>query len=206
MIEIRFSMPDLLDIMRKRKREIDLAMAAAMQANRGMLFDSEGKYNGRPGWAPLAFRSGMILSKRGVLRKSIAPPGATGQAGADGIVEFSGDTVTIGTRLGYARMMNDGTVKMPGGVLRPVKAKALKIPVDFKQIAERETREGGQYKTATLTKDVKKRFGKKGSGNFIFRKSVRIPARPFDDWNTMDEDELNLVLAEKIAQVLNGER
>lgn len=175
MIEIKFQMPDLYGELMKRKPEIDLAMAAAMQANRGMLFDSEGKYNGREGWAPLKWRSGMILSKRGVLRKSIAPPGMTGRAGNDGIVEFNNETVTIGTRLGYARMMNDGTVKMPGGVLRPVKAKALKIPAP------------GNKK-----------------GKFIFRKSVKIPARPFDDWTQQDEDELLLVLTEKVAQVLNG--
>lgn len=175
MIEIKFQMPDLYAELKKRKREIDLAMAAAMQANRGMLFDTEGKYNGRPGWAPLKWRVGMILSKRGTLRKSLSPPNPMGKAGNDGIVEFAEETVTIGTRLGYARMMNDGTVKMPGGVLRPVKAKALKIPAPF---------------------------GKKGK--FIFRKSVKIPARPFDDWTDQDEDELLLVLTEKIAQVLNG--
>ncbi len=129
MIKIDLQFPDLHKMLIEYEQEINVFIAAIMQTNRGMVFDSEGKHNGRPGWAPLKFRNGQILSKSGTLRKSIAPMSANGKAGQNGIVRISGDTITIGTSLYYARMMNNGTAGLPGGVLRPKEKKALKIPV-----------------------------------------------------------------------------
>lgn len=190
-VAIDFEMPDLEEKLRQAEHEIHVFVAAQAQFNRGMLFDQEGGYNGHEKWAPLQFRTGQILSKRGTLRKSIAPMAADGRAGPDGIVRFSGDVVTIGTRLIYARMMNDGTTKLPGGVLRPRNAKALKIPLPPGK---------------TSTEGAKSlRSGAKGKGDdkFIFRKSVKIPARPFDEWNTEDEEEMSAALANKLAEILN---
>ena len=94
----------------------------------------------------------------------------------------------------YARMMNDGTTKLPGGVLRPRTAKALKIPLPSGKGAT----EGAKSlrKGATTIEDG----GKKEK--YIFRKSVKIPARPFDDWTIEDEQEMQAALATKIAEVL----
>ena len=128
MIKIELAFPDMHKMLEAHRQEIDLFIAAIMQTNRGLLFDTEGKHNGRPGWAPLKYRSGQILSKRGTLRKSMAPYEAKGTAGPDGVVRVSGDTITIGTTLFYAKMMNHGTTGLPGGVLRPKTKKALKIP------------------------------------------------------------------------------
>lgn len=175
MIKIEWKMDDLLEKIQQNRRELDLVIAASLQTNRGMLFAKEGAYNGHPGWAPLKFRNGMILSDRGTLRKSLAPQPATGMAGPDGIVQFQGDMVTIGTRLAYAAMMNWGTTNLPGGVLRPVKAKALKIPVP---------------------KSI-------DPAGFIFRKSVRIPARRFDELNDQDQAELREVVTQKVLEILN---
>lgn len=170
-VDIEFKFPDLEARLKRAEGEINLFLAAAVQTNRGMLFDSEGKYNGRPGWAPLKMRKGQILSDRGVLRKSIAPYSADGKPGPDGIVVIQPDAIIVGTKLLYAAMMNYGTAGLPGGVLRPKYAKALKIPV--------------------------------GRGKFIFRKSVRIPARPFNDWNQEDQNEVSEALTNKAAEVLN---
>lgn len=169
-VEINFEFPDLGAKLQRKVKEIYVFLAAQMQTNRGFLFDQEGAYNGHQKWAPLKFRRGQILSDRGTLRKSIAPVPARGAPGTDGIVEFAPETVTIGTKLFYAAMMNWGTTKLSGGVLKPVKAKALKIPTD------------------------------KGP---IFRKSVRIPERRFDDWNDQDQREIEEAYVNKIAAVLN---
>lgn len=126
-VEFSIEMTDVVAIFHRERRRILTNVAATMQTNRAMLFDQEGGYNGHERWAPLRLRSGMALSNRGNLRKSIAPRGAVGVPGPGGIVEFVGDTVTIGTKLAYAAMMNWGTTGLPGGVLRPVRAKALRF-------------------------------------------------------------------------------
>jgi phage gpG-like protein len=201
--EIKFKFPDWRRKIQAHWDDIHLFIAAQMQYNRAMLFDKEGAYNGHDGWAPLKFRVGQILSKRGTLRKSIAPRmtepalGAKAQPGPNGIVRVAGNEVTIGTSLIYAWMMNSGTKDLPGGVLRPVRAKALKIPLPGgKQATEaaKELRKTGK----TLPKKVGK-----GTERVIFRKWVKIPARPFDDWTSEDEDELRTALRNKLAKVLN---
>jgi phage gpG-like protein len=175
MIDIKFEFPDLKRKVQVARREIELVIAATLQTNRGMLFDNEGAYNGHQRWAPLVFRSGQILSKRGTLRKSIAPSGAVGVAGPGGIVEIMPDIISVGTSLAYAAMMNFGTTRLPGGVLKPVRAKALKIPVPL-----------------SVSKE-----------GFIFRKSVKIPERRFDILNDIDKAEIEETLNAKIAEVLN---
>lgn len=186
MINIDFKFPDWRGKLERHAAELNLFIAAQIQFNRGMMFDKEGAWNGHPKWEGLKFRRGQILSKRGTLRKSIAPYNPKGQAGPDGIVRFAGDVITVGTKLLYARMMNDGTKNLPGGVLRPVRAKALKIPIP-----------SGKFAT-----DAAKGL-RKSEGAFIFRKSVKIPPRPFDQWNNQDQEELNNALRAKLMQILN---
>lgn len=193
MVKIEFQFPNLKEKLLSHRRDIELVIAASMQTNRGELFDKEGAHNGHPGWAPLAFRSVMILSKRGTLRKSIGPQNAMGQPGPGGIVEIQENMVTIGTKLAYARLMNDGTTKLPGGVLRPVNAKALKIPIPEGKAAN-ETAKGIRKANRAKGKDP----------GFIFRKSVRIPARPFDQLNAKDAEEIEATVSAKIMEILNG--
>jgi phage gpG-like protein len=170
--EIEFKFPDWATKLKAAEDEIALTLAASIQTNRGLIFDHEGAYNGHKKWAPLKFRDGQILSNRGKLRKSMAPTPSRGQPGPGGIVEKNWPVISVSTTLLYARMMNNGTVGLPGGVLRPVKAKALRIPT--------------------------------GKTGFIFRKSVRIPGRPFDEVNDADVQEFEEVLRNKIEQILNG--
>lgn len=233
MIEIDFKFPDWSEKIKSHEKELNLFVAAQVQFNRGMLFDNEGAWNGRSRWQDLSFRRGQILSKRGTLRKSIAPFNPKGQPGPDGIVRFAGDVITVGTKLLYARMMNDGTTKMPGGVLRPVRAKALKIPIPQGKSAgegakdiqalhhkakisklHKELRvlaDGRMTKTKAEKRDKiyerivnhSRKMGEgKGPVKFIFRKSVKIPARPFDDWNQVDQQELDQALLNKVVEIL----
>ena len=199
-VDIKFEWPDLAGVLEQHRHELDLFMAATIQTNRGMLFDSEGSHNGRPGWAPLKLRSGQILSDRGVLRKSIAPYNASGSPGPDGVVTIKPDAITVGTNLLYARLMNDGTEKMPGGVLRPVHAKALKIPLPSGKSA---TPTAKRLRKNAKTLSYKVAEGTYRRAKFIFRKFVRIPARPFDDWNEQDQEEMNEALVGKITELLN---
>lgn len=173
MIKIDFKLPNFSKRLRDMKDEISLVLAATMQTNRAMMFDKDGADNGKPPWAPLTWRKGRPLQKTGTLRKSMAPPQRDGLSpglGRDGLLRIAGNRVTIGTALGYARMMNDGTTKMPGGVLKPVTAMALRFPAP----------EGSKEK-------------------FMFRKSVRIPARPMDTVTEQDKKEWADTLSDFIA-------
>lgn len=200
MLDIDFKFPDWAGKLRKKQSELQLFLAAQIQTNRGELFDSEGSHNGHKRWQDLKFRNGMILSSRGTLRKSIAPYNPKGRPGPDGIVRFAGDMVIVGTKLLYARMMNDGTTKMPGGVLRPVRAKALKIPLPSGKSATPLAKK--LRKTAT-TLTHPKPGGGVTKERVIFRKFVRIPARPYDQWNNQDQREVDIALKNKIVEVLN---
>ncbi len=232
MIGIEFKFPDWAAKLTAAENEINLFIAAQMQFNRGQIFDKEGAYNGRARWKDLVFREGQILSKRGTLRKSIGPFNPKGIPGPDGIVRFQGDSITIGTKVAYARMMNDGTAKLPGGVLRGKNSprKVLKIPIpqgynandnarnlqraamskkidelEDKRSRARTPKSKEKYYQQILRAKRKMGLGE-GPVKFIFRKSVRIPARPFDDWTQEDATELNEALKAKITQVLNRRR
>lgn len=173
MIKLEIKVPNLAQLFKDNQRNIMMALAAAMQTNRAMMFDKDGADNGKPKWAPLVLRSGRPLQKTGTLRKSFAPQndGIRPGAGQDSVLIFSGKRVKIGTKLFYAGMMNDGTTKMPGGVLRPVHAKALKIPL--------------------------------GNGKFMFRKSVKIPARNMNTVTEQDRQEWAETMSNVIADLLN---
>jgi hypothetical protein len=242
LVGIQFKFPAWEKKLKRHMVEIDLFIAAQMQTNRGMLFDREGAYNGHEPWAPLKFRSGQVLSMRGNLRRSLSPTSASGRPGPGGLVRMSGDLITIGSTLAYARMMNDGTAKMPGGVLRAKNAKALRIPVEKgfreeqkvrkslleedlsneestrrkasleRRIGQIESLEGElksnrkrELKRLKAELDGKAKPRKQSSSDgFIFRKSVKIPGRPFDRWNDADQAEFEAALTQKIIEVLNG--
>jgi phage gpG-like protein len=148
-VDIEFKFPDWAGKLKRHADALNRLQAAVIQTNRGMIFDSEGSYNGRPAWAPLKFRSGQVLSRRGTLRKSIAPRNSRGVAGQDGIVRFEADAIVVGTRLAYARMMNNGSVGLPGGVLRAKNAKALRIPIPSGEDANDNARD---VRAAPITK------------------------------------------------------
>lgn len=274
-MSITLSFPDLGGRVRRDLRDILLFMAAQMQMNRGMLFDREGAFNSHEKWAPLRFRQGQILKNRGNLAKSMGPRGVGAgfdlnakPGAADGsIVRMRGDLVQIGTSLTPARLMNDGTVKLPGGKLVAKNAKALRIPIpDGRQFdfLSKDIDRGGSFgglkksnrdmrkkmlgwedlrQQATPTvgaqrKDARARIAElraeksaltgtrarrrkdlqiarhgrklkslenfKASDRFIFRKWVKIPARPFDNWTQQDAADFGDALGRKLAAVLKG--
>lgn len=182
MIKIQFSVEDLAAKFKGMQDEIMLVLAASMQTNRAMMFDKDGADNDKPQWAPIKFRDGRPLQNRGDLRRSMAPgnDGLRPGFGKDGILRMEGNRATIGTKLLYAETMNDGTAKMPGGVLRPVHAKALRFPA-------------GTQAGAKGVKD-----------GFMFRKWVKIPARPMDIITPADEREWAETVANFIGSRLSG--
>lgn len=227
LVSFELKFPDLAQKLKKHEKDIELFIAAQMQFNRGMMFDQEGAYNGHDRWAELKFRDGQILSRRGTLRKSIAPKAAQGKPGPGGIVKFGSGLVTIGSSLKYAALMNWGTTKLPGGVLVPKNAKALKIPVpqgnkagvaakaiqdaaldkQIRKIYDKIARTKSQKTFDKLILRLNVLESKKGEGKgpvkFIFRKSVRIPERRYDQWNSEDQKELSIAVRNKIVKVLN---
>lgn len=188
MITATFTFPDLLEKVRANEKRIGEEVIVAMQTNRGMLFDAEGNYNGHEAWAKPRLREGQALANRGVLKKSLAPGTDSGNAGPGGIATIDGQKVTIGTDVAYAAMMNFGTTRMPDGIMRPVRAKALRIPLP-----------SGKKATAGA-----KKLRKTSDEGFIYRKWVRIPERRFDTITQADRDEFDAAFAAAIAEVLRG--
>jgi phage gpG-like protein len=176
MIKIDFKVPNLAKKFKEMQPEVVLLLAATMQTNRAMMFDKDGADNGKKAWEPInpLFRVGRPLQDSGDLRKSMGPvnDGVKPNLGPGGILEMHGDEVKIGTTLAYAGVMNDGTTKMPDGVIKVKNAMALKIP--------------------------------KADGTFMFRHSVKIPARRMDEITQEDKEEWSETLANFVAERLNG--
>jgi phage gpG-like protein len=125
-LEIKFKFPKLEEKIKKNRTRIEQAIAASMQTNRSLLFDSSGEYNGHKKWDKPKLRSGKPLMKTGTLKKSIGP-GNTGEKpkqGPNGIVQYTNGIVKIGTKLKYAAIQNYG------GLVKAKKAGALKIPTE----------------------------------------------------------------------------
>lgn len=191
-VQVRLTVPKLDRKLARAKQHLDAVVLATLQTNRGMIFRREGAYNGRSKWAPLQLRSGQILARRGNLKRSLSPPNATGRPGPGGIARRRGNVLEVGTTLAYAAMMNWGTTGLPGGVLRPRRAKALAIPLP-----------GGKM-ASPAAKDLRGSATRIGSQRVIFRAFVRIPARRFDDLTRQDGKEIAAALRGAVAMVLRG--
>jgi len=201
MISIIMEFPDLAEKLTKAQGEITREIVVAIQTNRGLLFDNEGNYNGHDAWDALSLRSGQILAQRGVLKKSIAPMNGTGQPGPGGYVNMDGaGTVRVGTNVAYAAMMNFGTTNMPGGVLRPTHAKALRIPLPKGKAASDKA---DDIKVGQRRAKIKKgkKLGRKDE-YYIFAKWVKIPARRFDTITSQDQAEFVEAITTAIAEAL----
>jgi phage gpG-like protein len=240
-VDITLKFPDWAERVKGSIADINRFIASQVQTNIGMRFDNEGSYNGHQRWDPLILRSGQILSDRGSLRKSIAPKKSDGNPGPEGFVDFAADTITVGTKLKYAALMNYGTVGLPGGKLVPKNAKALKIPLPTgksaspatisimtsktqKQLSEinkkiteirnkaSKSKKSDPVKVEARISKLKQKYAKihanlikarpTSRSKFMFLKSVRIPARRFDQWNETDQRELNEALGNFIVRML----
>ncbi len=197
-VALTLNFPDLAGKMQAAADKVRQELVVAMQTNRGMLFDSEGAYNGHAPWKGLLLRAGQILANRGVLKKSLAPGNTNGQAGDGGYVRADAQVVTIGTDVAYASLMNWGTTRMPGGVMRPTNAKALRIPLPEGKKATETAKEIGKGRK----RSTDARTGK--DQKYMFVKSVKIPARRFDDITPQDAREFRDALEAALAEALNG--
>jgi phage gpG-like protein len=174
LVKIKWELKLFERIKGNEKKALMDFIAANLQTNRAMIFDHEGAYNGRTKWKGLVFRKGMILSKSGDLRRSIAPRnnGVVPVKSANTILEFSGSKISIGSKLKYANLQDKG------GKVEAKNAKALKIPVGMTKVPGR-VRIGGKW--------------------YIFRKRVNIPSRPFTDWTPQDDTEIKRAITNFLA-------
>lgn len=181
-VTIKWDFPDLKGRLDDALPRLGKLLASVLQTQRGMIFDSEGKHNGRQGWKPLKHRQGQILSLTGTLRKSVGPTGIPGQAGEGGYVQIKGtladQEVFLGTQIKYAAIHNfGGTIHHPGtdkgfGPKRYVR------------------RAGGGYR--------------KIGGVRIPPHAIKIPKRPFMDLTELDRLEVQMTLKRAIVRILNG--
>jgi len=121
--EIELDFPLFKNVAVQIQSELPGLIAATLQTQRAMIFDSEGNYNGRPGWEPLKCRDGQPLKDRGTLSQSIGPAndGITPGRATGSIVRLAMGMVTIGTNIAYAEVQDQGAI------IVPVKAKALRF-------------------------------------------------------------------------------
>jgi phage gpG-like protein len=121
--EIELDFPQFKNVAVQIQSELPGLIAATLQTQRAMIFDSSGTYNGRPGWDPLKCRDGQPLKDRGTLSQSIGPAndGITPGRATGSIVQLAMGMVTIGTNIAYAEVHDQGKV------IVPVKAKALRF-------------------------------------------------------------------------------
>lgn len=214
LVGIQTKFPPWLLAIRQRESDIYLLIAATLQTNRGMMFDTDNA--GRTPWAPLKLRDGQPLSKTGALRQSFAPrnDGVRPGYGEGTIVRIGDGVVTVGTTLAYAPIHNTG------GVIRPVKSKFLWIPLpDGKAMSANAPTE----ETKALRKQAPRKRKDSGwiwkkvpdgpllvrapSGRvFLLAKQVTIPKRPMDEWVAADQKELEQTVLSKLEEILNAAR
>ena len=202
MISILFKFPKLAAKLLANRWTVDREIIVAVQTNRGQMFTHGGNMNGHKGWASLLLRSGQPLMNRRTLAKSIGPNGNSGKAGDGGFVKRPGVTkvgdIIVGTKLAYAHMMNDGTSKMPGGVLRAKGGGVLKIPLP----AGKKATDLAKTLRETATTVRNKRTDK--NERVIFRKSVKIPPRDFESVTSADAKEFRAAAKAGVQAVLRG--
>lgn len=179
-VNVDIQMPDFTASSLKALMDLPLLIAATVQTQRGMIFDNEGAYNGRPRWEPLKFRQGQILKDKGTLSKSIAPQnnGIKPSRAEGTILESAGDMVRVGTKIPYAETHELGATikpKQPGGLLH------FQVPV------------------YTTTKSGKTK--QKGT-RWIHAHQVVIPARPFGNITDQDANELAETIANYYESII----
>jgi phage gpG-like protein len=228
LVKIDFKFPKWSKTFKEKLPEIYAVMAASAQTNRALLFDSEGGYNGHTPWKPLKFRAGQPLRDKGRLKNSIGPLAKNGQPvkSPDGILKYGGSPdrpiVTIGTTLYYAALMNNG------GIVRAKNGHALAIPMPLgknltklgKEVSKKAThikvlharldemkkiheRTGSKLLAGKISRLEKLTKNRNKSQRFLFVKKVKIPARPFDTWNRLDQLNMERTLIAKLNQILN---
>lgn len=177
--KIEMKSPPWKEMADKLKAALPGVLAANLQTQRAMVFDTEGRYNGRPGWAPLKHRKGQILKDTGTLSKSMGPKPSGNKPGhaVGSILRMSDNVVTIGTDIAYAAIHNNGAL-----------------------IAPHEVMTWRSKKTGKFQKFSKKR-GKLEIHNV---RGYWIPARTFNDFTPQDAHEITTALEGYITSVLGG--
>lgn len=211
-VKVTWKFPNLAKAYRASENDILLFIAAMLQTNRGMMFDTSNA--GRTPWPKPLLRRGQPLSQRGPLRQSFGPANDGKQPARNpgGIVRMNSNVVTIGTSLKYAPVLNEGAI------IYPRKGKWLWIPLPDgaanssnapTPLAKSLRKASGRRKKDNGWKWTKTQGGalvvKAPSGKvFLLAKKANIPRRPMDEWVESDQRELEEALRNKLAQVLKN--
>lgn len=151
---------------------------------------------GRPNrWEPLSGWTMRVRAARGAiaghaLGQNILMDQGTLFQSIGNVHHATSTDFRYGTNLIYARMMHFGTAGLPGGVLRPKKAKYLTLP--YPGVKGRPS----DYKNTFVltTRKSKAIWQKIGKGQarplFLLKKSVKIEARPFMMFQPNDVDQI----------------
>lgn len=126
-VTIDFKFPKYFEAVQAALPRIERTIASTIQTQVGMRFDAEGGHNGHEKWKGLKMRQGQILSLTGILRKSVSPPGATGEPGADGFVRHQGSVMDLLTEVG-TKLIYAGTHDK-GAIIRPKNKQALRFMI-----------------------------------------------------------------------------
>ena len=177
--EIQLEFPQLKEKSKEIQKTIPRLIAATLQTQRAQIFDSEGKYNGRPGWLPLKYRKGQILNKSGVLAQSIGPnnDGEIPGHAKGSIVRLAANIVTIGTNIKYAEIHDQGA-----------------------SISGHTSDTYHSTKTGRFIKHSRKR----GIWKHHYTAAYKIPARPFGNCTAEDISELSETVTNYLTSTING--
>lgn len=192
-VEIDFNLPDFGAAAKEIRRSLPGLIAATLQLQRSMIFQTHGSYHGRRPWEPLKHRAGEPLRDRGTLSQSIGPmnDGLHPAKRKGSIVRLSNDIVTIGTDLAYARVQNDGaTIKPKGGTYSSYTVRTAK---------------SSRTRLVKIDRPRKRRmlrFWIALEGRYVFAKQVTIPARPFADITSDDVRNLQETVANYVSATI----
>ena len=178
-VSIDFKFPPIAKYAKRISRYLPMFIAAKMQAQRGRIFDSEGSYNGRPGWKPLKHRKGQILKLTGTLSKSLSPSTGGNKPGfaTGSILKYANGIVTIGTNIKYAAVHDQGAVIQPH------------------EVVVNRSEKTGKFKKITKTTQLVEVY---------MTKTYEIPARPFSDFTREDVAELKEQIESYMTYLMGG--
>lgn len=178
LVEIEFKMPNYMERFKSQFNRLMIAIASDVQTNRGLLFDAEGAYSAHDKWRDLKTGENKKFGKNGLqMRQILRRSGALKNS--------------------IAPMSQDGK-SGPGGYVNfsgDVKNAVVAVGTNLKYARIHD--QGGIIQHP----GTKNGFGR---GIKIKPHRINMPKRNFTGWNRVDNRNLEKVIANTIAEILNG--
>ena len=88
---------------------------------------------------------------------------------------------------------------------RQAEAGIVELASRMRRARTSQSRERYRRRIDEIRGRIQKRAAKgRGPVDFIFRKEVRIPARPFINWNSNDQKEFDQTVNNIVLDIING--